>query len=469
MSIKHSKIEELYLNFSKYEKDGISNLLKSNLFAQTDIMEKIHEYMCTIVGEELNKVELYKYVYGPKSIFSDGKLRVYMTKLTKIIEKFIMIQHMDDYPSAELNLLLKYYNENHLHKNVFTYFKSKEENRFGYFEEYLLFEYQYQQRKLDFINREFPNHGVKIKEQFELLLSAQKKFSLFQTLKTHCDFLSISLKYQLHRDCSFEETIIASIIDSEYNQDPIFRAYIIVYQLFKEPNESLFQELNNIIIKENNVKFIDTSKALLSILQNFCIRFINTGQSEYLNFLFENYKFGLQFIKKSGDLTSASYRNITYCALQLNEIEWAESFVVNYYTMVTENDQDNAYNLNLARIGFVKKEYKIAMRHLLRVTYEDAFYASSARILLIKCYYELNDEFPLMSYCASLMQYLHRNKEFTKARIEYIIQFIKFVKSLQNNRLKNSKEFFKKMSKKISESSSLEKDWLILKLAEINK
>ena len=336
------------------------------------------------------------------------------------------------------------------------------------YEEYLFYEYQYALRKLDFINLEYANDGDKMKDQFEIVMNSQKILSQFQTLKSLCDFSSLTQKYKLTRDNSYETSLIENLKNSTENLDDIFKAYLIVYNLSTVYDERQFMKLKEIVLTLDSIKYEKNTRALLSHFQNYCIRYINSGQTNYLSDLLDSYKFSLRYYTKTGDLESASFRNMVYCALQLNEIEWAETFVGTYHAMVNESDKGNAYNFNLARIAFEKKDYKGAMRSLLRVTYEDAFYASTARILLIKCYYELNDEMPLVSCCASLNQFLRRSKDFTKQRVDNNLHFIQFVKSLQNNRLKSNKSLFKNLMAKIEKSTVVEKEWLKQKVNEMS-
>jgi hypothetical protein len=77
-------------------------------------------------------------------------------------------------------------------------------------------------------------------------------------------------------------------------------------------------------------------------------------------------------------------------------------------------------------------EYKSAMRQLLKVTYEDSFYASTwYDILLIKCYYELNDEMPLAELLCQLGSSLSIEvRSSPNSVVENNLHFIKHVKML---------------------------------------
>ena len=468
MSGKISKIEELYGSLSRQDKDGISSFLSCTLFNQSDIVMAIHLYLVEhlIQTKELDKMDLYHNVFPPNEKYSDVKLRVFLSKLVKLIEKYIIVKKIDQYPLAELSILNKYYSLNHLHKNSTVFFNNKPELSFDSYEDFLMYEYAYSMRKLELVYNEYSHDSDKKREHFENALLAQKKLSFFQTLKTQCDFLSFTQKYKSEKDTSYEDFIVNQLIESRNDQDPVIRAYICVYQIAKENNQQLFSELKDIVLN-HSIPFESNYKGLLSHLENFCIRLINSGKREYLEQLFEIYKCEIQFFKQAGDLNSGNIRNIVHCALQLSNIEWAENFVENYSNLVQEKDQENSYNFNYARIYFEKKEYKSAMRQLLKVTYEDSFYASTGRILLIKCYYELNDEMPLLSCCGRLTQFYNRSKEFTKQLVENNLHFIKYVKILQKHRLENNKAYFKKLHQKVSESNVVQKEWLLKKIEDL--
>lgn len=468
MSGKNSKIEELYGSLSRQDKDGISSFLSCTLFNQSDIVVAIHLYLSEQLNQnnELDKMDLYRKVFPPNEKYSDVKLRVFLSKLVKLIEKYIVVKKIDQYPLAELNILNKYYSLNHLHKNRTVFFNNKSELSFDSYEDFLMFEYAYAMRKVELVYNEFSHDSDKKREHWENALMAQKRMSFFQTLMTQCVFLSFTQKYKSEKDSSYEDFIMNQLIESRDDQDPLIRAYICVYQLAKENNPELFSELKNIVLN-HHIPFESNYKALLSHSENFCIRFINSGKSEYLEQLFEIYKCEIQFFKLPGDLNSSNFRNIVNCALQLGNIEWAENFVENYFSKVSMLDQENNYNFNYARIYFEKGDYKSAMRQLLKVTYEDSFYASSGRILLIKCYFELNDEMPLLSCCGSLTQFYNRSKEFTKQRVENSLHFIKYVKILQKHRLENNKAYFKKLHQKVSESNVVQKEWLLKKIEDL--
>ncbi len=225
MSTKSTKIEEIYYNLSKQDKDGILSFLSCTLFNQSEILISIHLFLSEYLqkGIALDKSSLYKSVFPNDTIHSDLKLRVFITKLSKLIEKYLVVKNIDNYPIAELSILNQYYRSNHLHKNYSVFFNNKSDKEFESYEEYLMYEYVYAMRKLDYVHQEFSNDGDKIRIHFDHMLETQQKLSFFQTLKTQCDFSSFSQKYKNERDNSYIDNIINHLIETSAEQNIVFK------------------------------------------------------------------------------------------------------------------------------------------------------------------------------------------------------------------------------------------------------
>lgn len=464
--MKKTKIEELYYSFSKNDLEGILQLLQCKTINNLEILITIHQYFCSRLNKDelLDKMELYALIYGKKETFSDLKLRVYLSKLVKFLEKYIVLKNYETYPIAELNILNNYYKLHHLDKCTSLYFSSQSEMKFQSYEEKLLFDYQYSLRHLDFIITKYSNDMELSIKSFEETTEKQHHLDTFMLIKGLCEYMNISQKYKFEKDISKEELKVLELLNNREELNEITQAYLSVYMLLKNSNEDEFLKLKDLVLNEKISKYDLNNKAIIIHLQNFCVKMFNIGKNNYLEHYFDINNYSLKFYINSGDLTSVNYRNIVYCALQLKKIEWAESFVENYLKKVNEVEQENAFNFNYARIYFEKKEYKNSMRKLLQVTYEDPFYASSARILLIKCYFVLDDTNPLLSCCSSLNQFLNRNKSFTPQRIENYLHFIKFIKSIHNHRLSGNKKYYKQLIEKIKQSTVVEKEWLLSKI-----
>jgi hypothetical protein len=470
MNTSLSKLEELYIHFTKNEKEDIAAILQCRVYNQSEHLIRLHQYLSEKVSihNEVDKFEAYTYVFEGET-FNDNKYRVYQSRLIKIIEKYIIIEGIDDFPIAEVNLLYKYYNDRKMHKSMTTLLKSKNNFESKSFEDKMMYDFYFSNVKLSYINTYFPTDNELIYKTFKENLKNQTALHSFQILTSKITELSFSAKYKTEELFDFNENAIEKIIENKAQFDDMVQQYASIYLLIKNQNETDFFLLKENLHQDVFEKFEHNLVNLIVYLKNFCIRQINLGNPEYLTHLFELNEFSLKFYQKEGDLTSLNFRNIVYCALQLEKLEWTEKFIEEYNHTVAENDQKNSYNFNYARLYFEKKDYDVAMRQLLKVTYEDSFYASTARILLIKCNYELNDEYSLIYNCQSLFQFLNRNKLFTKERVTSNLKFINYVKRIQNKRLNSSNSYYKNLRKTIEESTVIEKKWLLEKIDIILK
>jgi len=464
---KHSKIEEIYSSLNKKEKEELSQFLSCKPINASPNILKCHEFIANIPLDSefgLDKKALHAYVFGKKEPYSDGKLRVMISRLIRLVENYLIYQHIDQSPISRLNILDNYYKKNHLIKNRTMLYSVQEVIEGASYDEILYFNYTYAERRLDTIYHQDPNNHELISSCFEESKSALEKLQQFQVVKSLCDVLSFGNRYKSDLHFERQEAYVRSLMRKRDSLDSIINSYISIYLLLRNIDEAEFHFLYKHIRESELNRYESNYIGCLTHLQNFCIRLVNSGKTEYLNQLFEINILKLQFVKKEGDLSSASFRNIVYCAIQLKKMEWAEQFVEAYYTKVSQVEQENSYNFNLARIYFEKRDYKSAMRTLLKVTYEDSFYAITARILLLKSYYELEDEIPLLSCCYSLNFFLIRNKTFTKQRVDNYKNFLFYTKKIFKNRLKGNKKFMQALKLKIEQESMVEKDWLIEKV-----
>jgi hypothetical protein len=464
---KHSKVEEIYGSLGRKEKESLRQFLSCKAINASPNIVSCHDFISNAAVDNengLDKKALFAFLFGEKETYSDGKLRVLITRLIRLVENYLIYQHIDQSPISRLNILDNYYKKNHLIKNRTMLFSSQETIEGASYDEILYYNYTFAERKLDSIYNHDPNNHELIYACFEESKAALEKLQQFQVVKSLCDVLSFGNRYKSDLHYERQEAYVRSLMRKRDQLDRIINSYISIYLLLKNIDEAEFHFLYQHIRESELNRYESNYIGCLTHLQNFCIRLVNNGKTEYLVQLFEINNLKLQFVKKEGDLSSASFRNIVYCAIQLKKIDWAEQFVESYHTKVAEIEQENSYNFNIARIFFEKKDYKSAMRTLLKVTYEDAFYAITARILLLKSYFELEDETPLMSCCYSLNFFLMRNNTFTKQRIDNYKKFLYYTKKIFKNRLKGNKKFMKSLKLKMEQVSMVEKDWLIEKV-----
>lgn len=87
---------------------------------------------------------------------------------------------------------------------------------------------------------------------------------------------------------------------------------------------------------------------------------------------------------------------------------------------------NNAYAYNLANLYFQQTRYKEAMKLLQTVSFDDLFYSTESKMLLLRIYYELNEKEPMLSLFESFRMYLRRNKQITDEKEKFILTLSNF-------------------------------------------
>ena len=100
------------------------------------------------------------------------------------------------------------------------------------------------------------------------------------------------------------------------------------------------------------------------------------------------------------------------------------------------------------------------------VEYSDVFYILDSKSMLLKSYYELNENDSLFSLCNSFSILLRRKKLISENHRVNHLNFIRFVKSLMRLDAKDNAKI-KLLKKEIEQANKVaDKSWLLEKIAE---
>ncbi|MEM8907213.1 MAG: hypothetical protein AAGD05_05140, partial [Bacteroidota bacterium] len=145
---------------------------------------------------------------------------------------------------------------------------------------------------------------------------------------------------------------------------------------------------------------------------NFCIRKMREKKEHYveeaLNIYLKTINSGL--LLENDYLSPWTYKNVVKLGLRLQRFDWTEQFILKYNSHIKATFRSNALHLNLADLYYYKKEYDLALHNLNKVEFSDIFYTLQAKVMLLKIYYETQEEEALHSLVASFRIFLKRNK-----------------------------------------------------------
>ncbi len=460
LSIKELKGFEKYLNSPFFNSNDTLKLLFS-------IIENFHP---TYVHKDIERELLFKKLF-PKDTFDEKKIRYAVSDLTKLLEDYLLYTEFKKDSILNKHFLLKSLSE----RNIEKYFlqtleetslsqeKSQYRNIDYYYHQYLLEENSYlftsktQNRALD--------------TSLQNVVDNLELFYISKSLRYYCEIINrqniLTVDYNLH----FLNEIMHYIDSKGFDNVPVIIIYYKILQtLTSNDNEQHYYDLID-LLEQHESKFTRAEiHDMYTFAQNYCIRKINSGKTDYMQILYELYKILLKkdLLIEGDVLPQWYYKNIATLAIRLEDFEWAKKFIYDYKNKLSPEHQENDFTFALAILHFSMKEYKKTLSFLINVEYTDVFYHLDSKSLLLRTYYELNDWEPLLSLIITFKTYLKRNKLISSHYGQTYFNFVNIVSKLSQFKMgKNINiDEVKKEMENIKQIANIV--WLEKKVAELS-
>jgi hypothetical protein len=210
-------------------------------------------------------------------------------------------------------------------------------------------------------------------------------------------------------------------------------------------------------------------RTLYDYLRNYCIRKLNSGETNYYQEVLNLYQFLLEnkIIFKNGYLSEWDYKNIITVGLRLQSYEWTENFIKKYKNSLPKSVQENAFIYNLASFYYETHEYKKSLQLLHEVKFTDTSYHLGAKIIQLKSYYELEETEPFYALIDAFQIYVKRNRQLSDYRKTAYINLVKVTKKVY--KLKEQKDIiaksvwqnrYEKIKQYVENQRVANKDWI---------
>jgi hypothetical protein len=148
---------------------------------------------------------------------------------------------------------------------------------------------------------------------------------------------------------------------------------------------------------------------------------------------------------------------------RLGEFDWTSHFIDHFQAYLEKKYQENIVDYSLAKLHFEKGAYDEAMRLLVYADFNDILLQLNAKTMLIKIYFEKEEEDALESLLDSMRTYIQRKQVMGYHKSNYL-NIIKFTKKILNLH-PFQKEQIQKLKEEIETISPLtEKEWLLAQL-----
>jgi hypothetical protein len=271
------------------------------------------------------------------------------------------------------------------------------------------------------------------------LSDAQDAAFICEKLRTGC----MALSHQAVRRQPYESGLLAPVLDflqgHPFLQMPAIAAYYHGYVALQggESSAAHFDDLKNLLSDRPERWSPAELNDLYRMAVNFCIRRINQGEEAYYRAIFEIYQSGLAAgaLLDNGRLSRWTYNNVVLTALSLREFDWTWRFLHDYAPSLPEDHREAALHFNLARYFFEKEDFQNAMRHLMRMEYDDVLQNLAAKVMLCKIYYLLDESDALENQLDSIQIYIRRKKVlgYHKDNYQAIVRFMRRLVALNPN------------------------------------
>jgi len=465
--MKDSRLYELFDALSRKDIRQLKKAVASPFFNQRQHVADLFHYLVRCKYERKSvpdRREAFACLF-PTRVFDDHKLRLSMSLLLKVMEKYLVHkQVMGQGLGAQLALARAYRTlklPGHFKKSITKAHQMQEKRGLRHAEHYQdeyalrLEEYRYHsaQRRMEDLNLQ------PVQENLEIAFITAK-------LRQTCFALSHRTVYKQEYDLGMLPEMLSYIERSDYRKVPAIAVYYYCYQVLAQPEErKQFETFKSLVFKHQHIFPKNELRDLFLLAANHCIRRMNEGEKRFAKEGLSIYKEGLknEVLLLNGQLSRFTYRNIVAKAIVAKEYEWAATFLHRYKKHLEAAYRENTFCFNLAWLEYERKNYDLALDLINRSTFNDLLLSLSAKTIAMKIYYELGAYELLYSHLEAMRSFINRKKIITYHKQHYL-NTIKFTKKLLD--LPPSDPAQRQRLKQAIEASPVvaEKNWLLSQL-----
>ncbi len=403
------KLDELVASMNLHDHKAFISYLRSPYFTKNSLLETLFREVVRRVKSESKQSSALVSLPAVKSQkLTAQKLRYLQTDLVHHLEYFFTLRHLDRH-SFQLEVIkLQALSERNCEKS---------------------WSYIYSELKGKAAIRNFDFHltGFAVAENQAKFLStklSRKKPPEFENVMHHLDAFYFSKKLQLFCEMINMKNLITNeaeltffnevkTLAVKFLEEPAVKIYYSILLTLTEPDdESHFTRARSVITEMGKYFPAKELNEIFFYIKNYCIRKINNGRSEYMGVLFEIYKEILANtqLMSLDYLSQFEFKNVVSLSLRLKEIVWCKEFINKRITLLPPGDRDNSFAYNTAYFNFVTGNYKNAVRLLQEVEFTDLVYQLDSKVILLKCYFEMEDEETFYYHASAFRLFLLRNR-----------------------------------------------------------
>ncbi|MBX2874058.1 MAG: hypothetical protein KTR30_18215, partial [Saprospiraceae bacterium] len=239
------------------------------------------------------------------------------------------------------------------------------------------------------------------------------QFYFFQKLRYSCEMLNRQTIIRAEYELNFVDEVQEHLLKTE-EIDPLIEIYLRIYLSIKDAGEEEhFRKLIQLI--ETHANSIDQKikREIYLYAINFCAPKIRRGDEKYTSIMLDLYIKGIHTRALFGGdyLSHWTYSNVVKLALRLQRYDWTENFIREQSINLPPEVREGAEHYNLAELYYHQAAYDKVLDQLNMLQHLDPHHQLGSRVILLKTYYAMEAEEPLLSLLSSFSVYLRRNRQ----------------------------------------------------------
>lgn len=257
-------------------------------------------------------------------------------------------------------------------------------------------------------------------------------FYLSQKLRDACEMLVRSNILKVDYSTSLLNAVVVEVANNEkkYKNIPAIMIYFRIYQMLSQQTVAYYHAILDMLKFQASKFSKDELRDIYNYLQHFSAESINRGDKNAVQSYFDLYKQQLEkgLLIENNYLSEWHYKNIVTIGTRVQATDWVYQFIENYKDKLDPTIRENAYRFNLAAYCYAVQKYDQVLDLLLTVEYKDNRYIQGVKALLLRTYYDLNEEEALFSLIDSFRQYIKRDRNISENRKKGFSNLLKFTK-----------------------------------------
>lgn len=470
------------------EFDAHINAKSSNIPSQVlqlfNIIKAAHpNYTSNTLDRKVVIQKLYPQIFTSKRSTNDETLkkaeadwRRLMTHLTKLLEDFLVFQELITDELIYKTMLLRIYNKRNL-RNIFdeefNKFTKPETPQTVYGIQFYLARYLAQEEAY---NVQAFSSAVGFKRNIPDVLYSLEHHFIIDELRYTCDLYNMKNVWNVAIETPmFLETIL-HIIEHNPNlkQHPVIGTYYALLLMQRNIDNELYYNQFIACLEQYSPNLERGHVIDLYIYAvNFCTTKINSGKTEYYQKSFDLYSqiYDDNNTFKHKHITKEEFNRVVIFAIRVQKLAYAEKFIDIYTPLLPAEDRKTTAALLKSELTFAQKDYETSLDLAREVNTRDPYMNMNTKVLMLKCYYELNESRQLEAGINAASAFLAANDHIPdngKEPYRLFLYYLRKVTGIKEGTYKREKKQILQEIKQEMEQKKLTTWWLYEKAIQLS-